>query len=340
MRGVLDLPDHLLPVQERISSALARVEEAFDRQLASDLAPVAELCAHVERYRGKMLRPVLAILCGEAASPEPDENPVADELIRLAAVCEMVHMATLVHDDVLDEAEVRRRGATINHLRGNEAAVILGDYLIAGAYALCASIGRTELDQRIARVSMDVCAGELLQLHHGDDWALDEATYFEIVGRKTGALIGVACELGALVGGADPRLASALFDAGVDLGVAFQIRDDLLDLTGLEAAVGKSVGKDLEKGKPTLPVIHHLASLEGSRRDEMLELLCRGAHPENDEARARVLEGVRATGSIEYAERIGAERVERARQTIGRLAPSSARELLDHLALAVLDRTY
>lgn len=339
MRGVLELPDHLLPAQERLSAALARVEEAFDRRLASDLPPVAELCAHVEQYRGKMLRPILTILCGMAASREGSDRPIGDDVVRLAAVCEMVHMATLVHDDVLDEADVRRGGATINHLRGNEAAVILGDYLIAGAYALCASIGRPELDLRIAAVSMDVCAGELLQLHHGDDWALGEATYFEIVARKTGALIGVACELGARVSGADDALASALFGAGADLGVAFQIRDDLLDLTGREASVGKSVGKDLEKGKPTLPIIHHLAACDPPARGRALDLLARCAHPENDEARAGVLDGVRRTGSIGYAERLGADRVARARGVIASLPASPAREMLDHLARAVMERT-
>ncbi len=342
MRGVIEIPDHLTPVQERIEDALVRVQRAFDAQLASELAPVGELCAHVERYRGKMLRPVLAILSGMAVSPggEADTDGIGADLIGLAAVCEMVHMATLVHDDVLDEADVRRRGATINHLRGNEAAVILGDYLIAGAYALCASIGRPELDLRIARVSMDVCAGELLQLSHGDDFSLDEPTYFEIVERKTGALIGVACELGASVCGASRVLASSLYDAGVDLGVAFQIRDDVLDLTGRESAVGKSVGKDLEKGKLTLPLIHHLASCAEGERAQALELLARCTHPENNEARARVLEGVRETGSVEYAQRAGAERVERARGVIAGLAPSGAREMLDRLALAVLHRSY
>ncbi len=334
MRGVLEVPEELLPIQARIEEALERVQVAFDAQLASELAPVAELCEHVERYRGKMLRPVLALLSGWAADPAREETGV--DLIRLAAVCEMVHMATLVHDDVLDEADVRRRGATINHLRGNEAAVILGDYLIAGAYALCASIGRPEVDLRIARVSMDVCAGELLQLSHGEDWSLDEPTYFQIVARKTGALIGVSCELGARVRGADAALGDRLYQAGVDLGVAFQIRDDVLDLAGREDTVGKSVGKDIEKGKLTLPVIHHLAACDAGRRAGVLALLERG----DDEARASLLAGVRETGSIEYAEGVGAERVERARAAIAGLASSPAREMLDRLASAVMDRSY
>lgn len=340
MRGVLDLPDHLAPIQGLVGASLERVERAFDEQLTSELVPVSELCAHVERYRGKMLRPILVILCGLAAGERSDEPEVSDDLVRLAAVCEMVHMATLVHDDVLDEAEVRRRGATLNHLRGNEAAVMLGDYLIAGAYHLCASIGRPEFDRRIARVSMDVCAGELLQLAHRQDRDLDERTYFEIVSRKTGALIGVACELGAALAGASPRTCESLFQAGVDLGVAFQVRDDLLDLTGRESVVGKSVGKDLEMAKLTLPIIHHLRSCDPVERTRSIDLLRRSEHPENVDAVAELRDRIAGTRSIDYANGVARDRVARARATIAALPESSARELLDMLASAVVDRSH
>ena len=346
MRGVLDVPDALVPIQSLVADALIRVERVFDDALASDLPPVDELCAHVERYRGKMLRPILVLLTALASSPDaPDaferaapEELVTEDLIRLAAVCEMVHMATLVQDVVVDDAELRRRGATLNHLRGNEAAVILGDYLIAGAYHLCASIGRPELDQRIARISMDLCAGELLQLHHRANVSLDEPTYFEIVRRKTGALIGVSCELGAVLAGASPQVAQTLRETGARLGVAFQIRDDLLDLLGDEQRVGKSVGKDLEKGKLTLPLLHHLGACDPMTRGRSLELITRGRVGLQDHERAELLESVTRTGSLDYAEGVARDLVEDSIRDLQALAPTPARALLLELSRAVVDR--
>lgn len=138
MRGVVDIPEELAAVQERIVGGLSRVESVFADRLSSDLLPVDAMCRHVERYRGKMLRPTLVMLCGMACGD--DAAGCGEQHAVAGAVCEMVHMATLVHDDVLDEAEVRRRGKTLNELRGNEAAVILGDYLIASAYALCVAV--------------------------------------------------------------------------------------------------------------------------------------------------------------------------------------------------------
>ncbi len=346
MRGVLDVPEALVPVQGLIADSLLSVEKVFDEHLAAELPPVDQLCAHVERYRGKMLRPILVLLGALSAAPESaglfeagrEGEIVSDELIRLAAVCEMVHMATLVHDDVLDDAELRRRGATLNHLKGNEAAVILGDYLIAGAYHLCATIGRSDLSERIGRVSMDLCAGELLQLHHRGDLSLDEPTYFEIVRRKTGTLIGVSCELGASLVNAPPETAGALYQTGMRLGVAFQIRDDLLDLTGDEQRVGKSVRKDLEKGKLTLPLVHHLGACEPMARGRALELIERGARGMSDAQERELLERLGETGSVEYAESRARALVSEAQGQIATLAPTPARSLLDALAQAVVDR--
>ncbi len=346
MRGVLDVPEALVPVQGLIADALVRVESVFDEHLRAELPPVDQLCAHVERYRGKMLRPILVLLGAISAAPEAPElfasgredELVTDELIRLAAVCEMVHMATLVHDDVLDDAELRRRGATLNHLRGNEAAVILGDYLIAGAYHLCATIGRLDLSERIGRVSMDLCAGELLQLHHRGDLSLDEPTYFEIVRRKTGTLIGVSCELGASLVNAPPETASALYQTGLRLGVAFQIRDDLLDLTGDEQRVGKSVRKDLEKGKLTLPLVHHLGACEPISRGRSLELIEGGAGGVSEADERELLGRLTETGSVTYTEATARALVNEAQQQIATLPPTPARALLDALAQAVVDR--
>jgi octaprenyl-diphosphate synthase len=225
---------------------------------------VNDLCRHVERYRGKMLRPTLVIVSGLAFTA--DGETLRHEHDIIAATVEMIHMATLVHDDVLDDAEIRRRGQTVNFLRGNETAVMLGDYLISNAFHLCSRAGDPALNLRLGEVTNTLCEGELVQLSRRHDLGLDANTYFEIVRRKTAVLVGASCELGTrLAGGSDAEVA-AMRAFGERLGVAFQIQDDLLDLLGDEATVGKSIGRDLEKGKLTLPMILHIASTSGAER--------------------------------------------------------------------------
>jgi octaprenyl-diphosphate synthase len=340
----LRIPDDLSAEQSAIAEGLTKVASRFDAQLHSDLPPVAKLVRHVEQYRGKMLRPTLALAAGMAAHPQVNSvEPaalIADAHITVAAVCEMVHMATLVHDDVLDEADTRRRGLTVNRLRGNEAAVILGDYLIAGAFYLCSTLSDQSTSLMVARTSLTLCAGELLQLHHREDFSLDEPTYFEIVARKTGDLIAAAAELGAKHSGAGEHVQRSLGEFGRKLGVAFQIQDDLLDLTGQASVVGKPVLQDLGKGKLTLPVIHHLrhASPEG-RGQSLLLLRELAANPDANRA-ASLRDAIDATGSIRHA-RLAAERlVNEARLLLTSLPESRPRRLLDIMAEAVVARQF
>jgi octaprenyl-diphosphate synthase len=339
MRGLPSFPPETDAAAAALQQGLVRVDQVFRNHLQSDLPPVSQLVEHVEHYRGKMLRPILALLSSMAASASerlPDEAPV------VGAVVEMVHMATLVHDDVLDEADVRRRGATINRLRGNEAAVILGDYLIASSFHLCSTLPSPRYALEVAAASSILCAGELLQLHHRDELSLDEPTYFEIVSRKTGELVAAACSLGALTGGANAELCAAMGRFGRTIGSAFQIQDDLLDLTGTEAIVGKSVRKDLEKGKLTLPVIHHLAAASPIQRGRSLLLIESAAkHPDRAEAAALdLLAAMKQTDSLAHARSVAQSMVTETRQELSRLAPSPAREMLDLMAQAVVARDF
>lgn len=333
-----ELAPQLAPVQAMLAEGLARVEQRFDAHLASDLLPVERLCSHIERYRGKMLRPSLVMLCGLACG----EEEISDDHVTLAAVCEMVQMATLVHDDVLDEAEIRRRGRTVNHLSGNEAAVILGDYLIAAAYHLSTTIDSLDAARLIGEVSMTLCGGELLQLHYRDDYSLDEPTYFAILERKTAALIGVSCRLGAMLAGADKTTQDGLETFGRRLGVAFQIQDDLMDLLGTEAVVGKSVGKDLEKGKLTLPVLLHLGMIRAEGRGAFLARL--GEAGRGEAGAREVAAGLRdelvASGAVEAAKAKAGALVEEARSQLAGLPESGARGMLDLMAAAVVRREF
>src|ERR1700753_2666486 len=170
-----------------IRPQLTAVERLFHEELTSKVSCVNTLVKHVSRFRGKMLRPCLVLLAGKAV------GQLSDAHITLATVVEMVHMATLVHDDVLDEAEWRRKGATINHLRGNEAAVLLGDYLISHSYHLCSTLDSQFAARLIARTTNQVCEGELLQIDNRNHFDLDEETYLKIINRKTAVLCGTCC---------------------------------------------------------------------------------------------------------------------------------------------------
>ena len=337
-------PEHAA-VTALLADGLGAVDERFDAQLRSDLPPVRALVEHVERYRGKMLRPTLTLLSGLAAATErggdgrprePRASDITPAHVTVGAVVEMIHVATLVHDDVLDDADTRRRSPTVNFLRGNETAVILGDYLISSAFHLCSQLATQDTALLIGAVTTRLCEGELLQLHHREDLSLDEPTYFEIVERKTAELVGAACELGAAWSGADADTRRRHRAFGVKLGVAFQLQDDLLDLTGQEAVVGKSVGKDLEKGKLTLPIIHHLRSADALQRGRTLRLLgAGGAHGADPGA---ILDALRATGSIEHARR----EAERLASEAASLMPGDnpAHALMRAACLAAVNRPY
>src|SRR3954464_11909908 len=214
----------LSQLTECIRPQLEAVEKLFHQELSSDLKCVNALVKHVSRFRGKMLRPMLVLLAGKAAGEVRDAHTV------LATVVEMVHMATLVHDDVLDEAELRRKGATINHLRGNEAAVLLGDYLISHSYHLCSSLDSQFASRAIARTTNQVCEGELLQIDNRNNLDLSEETYLQIIALKTAVLCSTCCVLGATFAGGTKEQVAALETYGRALGVAFQIQDDILDI--------------------------------------------------------------------------------------------------------------
>jgi octaprenyl-diphosphate synthase len=334
---------------EAIRAALARVTERFDRQLDSDIPAVAHLVRHVEHYRGKMLRPTLTLVAG-LATADPSTSSLrasvppslSESHITLAAVCEMIHMATLVHDDVLDDADTRRKGDTVNRLHGNETAVILGDYLIASAYHLCSQLHQPAIALRVAHVAMTLCSGELLQLSHRQDFSLDEPTYFEIIDRKTASLVALACHLGAHASGASEAVCHRLDRFGRAVGIAFQIQDDILDLTARAASLGKPVGKDLEKGKLTLPLIHHLANAAPTQRGDSLRLLEHASTTHSAEAQhanARLIARLDATNSLAHARAVAHEHVARARAELAPLPSSPAKDILLILADASIARS-
>lgn len=331
MGGPLTLPATAGTVGATVEAGLSRVEARFREQLETPIVPVAALCAHIERYRGKMLRPTLVILSGLAANPGLSEP--TEEQVTVAAVVEMIHMATLVHDDVLDEASIRRGGDTVNKREGNEAAIILGDYLLSKAFHLCSTLDTQATAMRVGEVTSIVCEGEMIQLSRRGDDSLSERDYFEIIRRKTAALIALACELGARHAGADHESAR-LASFGEKIGTAFQIQDDLLDLIGDEPVVGKSLGKDLEKGKLTLPLIHHLSQQDRAGRAAASARLRGGAD------RRLLAVDLARTGSIAYAKDAAKRLIAEAKGTLAGLDDTPARSALLSLADAVITRAF
>ncbi len=311
-----------------VQPQLEAVEKLFNEELKSSVSCVNSLVKHVSRFRGKMLRPILVLLAGKASGNLDDAHIV------LATVVEMVHMATLIHDDVLDEAELRRKGATINHLRGNEAAVLLGDYLISHSYHLCSSLDSQFASRIIGRTTNQVCEGELLQIHNRNNLDLTEETYLQIITCKTAVLCASCCLLGATFAGADAARVENLRQFGLCLGTAFQIQDDILDIVGDESTVGKTLGIDVLKGKLTLPIIHFLANAPQEHRILLRSLL--RSHDADKVERIRNL--ILPSRSVGYATSKAKALIIQAHEAIASLPDSPAKQILDTLADFVISR--
>ncbi|WP_337174704.1 polyprenyl synthetase family protein [Paludisphaera sp.] len=312
-----------------IQAGLAEAERIFQEELKSRQPFVQALVDHCGDYQGKRLRPALVLLTGGACGRIDDAHPV------LAAVVEMIHTATLVHDDVLDESLVRRHAATVNAEWGNEPAVMLGDYLFSHSYHLAASLDSTLACRWIGKATHEVCEGEMMQLHHRGNLDLDEATYTQIIAGKTAALTAVSCRLGAHHAGAEAAVVAEMEAYGYHVGMAFQIADDVLDIWGDERATGKSLGTDLEKQKLTLPIIRLLEIGEPAAVDEARRLL-QGARADS---RRRLQPLLEESGALDYAWSQARAHVERAVSALDIVPASPYKEVLAEMAEYVLRRS-
>lgn len=303
-----------------IASDIAEADRIFAEALAGYRSPVAPLIQHLRHYRGKRLRPALLLLTAKACGGVTPHHHI------LAAAVEMIHTATLVHDDVLDEATTRRHIPTFNAEWGNKVSILLGDMLFTQAFHITSRVDRRACEL-IGEATNRVCGGELKQVCHRGNWHLSEADYFDILDGKTAALTAVCGRLGAVYAGATEEVAEKLATYGRCVGLAFQIADDLLDLTGDEAKAGKTLGTDLEEGKLTLPLIHALQTLPQSAADELLELV-KSNRPDK---RRKVAEVLVRTGSIAYAKRTAEEFGRQARAAVAELPPSECKHILEQL---------
>jgi octaprenyl-diphosphate synthase len=310
-----------------IGGDLEEVERILGRSLRNRNVRVAQVVDHVRHYRGKRLRPVLLLLAARAC------GRVSAHHWTLGAVVEMIHTATLVHDDVLDGARVRRRVPTVNSLWGVQTSVLLGDYLFTHAFHLASTVDATAC-RLIGEATDRVCEGELSQVLHRGNLDLTEAEYFDVIDGKTAALTACCCRLGAYYAGASDTVVEALTRFGRCVGQAFQIADDLLDLVGDEKATGKSLGTDVEQGKLTLPLIHLLQSAPESLASRARDILQAPDYPRRELLQPCLLEA----GSLDYARGRALDLTEQARAELTCLPPSPCRSILESMTDKVVHR--
>lgn len=248
---------------ELVRPELRRVEAAIRAQVKAFDPTVEPYVSYVCDTSGKHIRPALAILVGGAT------GGVLPDHIKIGVILELIHMASLVHDDIIDGASTRRQLPTANAKWGSGLAVLLGDALFSHALMLATDFDDISICRRVGHAAREVCQGEIMQTQRRFDLTLSKADYFRIIGMKTGALFAAATGLAAAISGTDQETQDQFFDFGMKLGTAYQIYDDCLDLVGSEATVGKTLRTDLAKGKLTLPILNLLESANPSQRDKL-----------------------------------------------------------------------
>jgi len=305
-----------------IADELQRVDERIRARLDSDVALVRQVADHLVAGGGKRLRPALLLLAARALGYRGEAH------LELAAVVEFIHTATLLHDDVVDESGLRRGQPTANAEFGNAPAVLVGDFLYSRAFQMMVGLDSMRVMRVLADATNTIAEGEVLQLMNCHDPGVDERRYLEVVRRKTAKLFEAAARLGAVLAGAGPALEDGLADYGMHLGTAFQVIDDVLDYSGSEEEIGKSLGDDLAEGKPTLPLIRLMQSGSPAQR----ALVQRAIREGGREDFGPVLEAIRASDSLDYARAAAQREADTATRAISGLPPSAYRDSLLELA--------
>ncbi|MHC4759673.1 MAG: polyprenyl synthetase family protein [Planctomycetota bacterium] len=311
-----------------IDKELSDVKALLDEQITScpGKVGIGELLEYIGSYRGKMLRPALVLLSGAAC------GELTNEHIHVAAIIELIHNATLMHDDVIDEGKIRRGVPTVNSVWGNEASVLLGDFLLSKVFQMCSQLPPPMMEV-ISSGTMQLCEGELRQILQKRNWNLSESEYIDIIEDKSASLFSTACKLGALLTKADDRNIELLTSYGMNLGIAFQITDDLLDISGNENETGKTLGSDVNKDKPTLPLIHMLRTLDKDENAEIIERLDACQVNNHD-----ILQLLQKFGSLEYARAKAEEFAVQATDSLENLDESKFKEVLIKTTEFVLAR--
>ena len=317
-------------IREFIEADLRAVDEAIRARLDSDVPLIRQVADYIVGGGGKRLRPILLLLSAGAFGYRGRHHH------ELAAVIEFIHTATLLHDDVVDESDLRRGRATANALFGNAAAVLVGDFVYSRAFQMMVGVDNRRVLQVLADATNVIAEGEVMQLMNCGNPDIDERSYLEVIRCKTAKLFEAAARLGAILGAAPHHQEDAVAEYGMHLGTAFQLVDDVLDYSGEQAVIGKNVGDDLAEGKPTLPLIHVIRHGTPEQAAQVRHAIERGGR---DELSA-VIHAIRATGALDYARAQALAASRGARAALTPLPNSRQREYLLQLADFAVMRTY
>ena len=326
-------PAGLPQIQALAATDMAAVDTLIRTRLASDVVLINQVAEHIVSAGGKRLRPMLVVLAGQATAEAAGTG--ADHH-QLAAIIEFIHTSTLLHDDVVDESDLRRGRSTANAIWGNAASVLVGDFLYSRSFQLMVELDRMEVMQVLADTTNLIAEGEVLQLLHVRNPDTDEATYLRVIERKTAVLFAAGTQLGALASGADARTQQALYDYGMNLGYAFQIADDVLDYTADADDLGKNLGDDLAEGKATLPLIHAMANSDVATRERLRRVVQEG----DTAAMPEALAAIHASGGLEYSRRRALDYALAAEAALAGLPDSEALAALRGLARYAVERNH
>ena len=324
LRTALALPG----IQSLAQADMAAVDALIRARLASDVVLINQIADHIISAGGKRLRPMLVVLAGQACGPTtPDHH-------QLAAIIEFIHTSTLLHDDVVDESDLRRGRSTANALWGNAPSVLVGDFLYSRSFQLMVELDRMDVMRLLADTTNRIAEGEVLQLLHVHNPDTDEAAYLRVIERKTAVLFAAGTRLGAMASGVDEGIQRRLYDYGMALGYAFQIADDVLDYTADAEALGKNLGDDLAEGKATLPLIHAIRHSDTATAERLRAIVQEG----DAGAMPEVLAAIRATGGLDYSRERARHYAAMAGQALDSLPESDALAALRGLARYAVER--
>ena len=309
---------------------MAEVDRVVQERLRSDVLLINQLGLYIINSGGKRLRPLLVLLAARACGYAGPHH------VPLAAIIEFIHTATLLHDDVVDASDLRRGRDTANAIWGNEAAVLVGDFLYSRSFQMMVEIGSMRIMEIMAQTTNTIAEGEVMQLLNCHDPDTTEARYLEVIRSKTAKLFEAAARVGAVLGEQPSQIETAMADYGMHLGTAFQLIDDVLDYSADSTETGKNIGDDLAEGKPTLPLIH--AMREGT--PEQVELIRHAIEQGGRDSITAVQAAIESTGAIAYTAQSAREAADKATQALEGLPTSQYKDALYALAEFAVSRTH
>ncbi|MFK7795129.1 MAG: octaprenyl diphosphate synthase [Gammaproteobacteria bacterium] len=317
-------------IQALVAKDMDGVNASIRAQLHSDVVLIEQMGEYIVNSGGKRLRPVIAVLAARACGYQGEKHYLT------AAIIEFIHTATLLHDDVVDSSDLRRGKETANSIWGNEASVLVGDFIFSRAFEMMVQVGDMRVMDILSTTSNTIAEGEVLQLMNCNDPGTSEDQYMQVIKCKTAKLFGAAAQIGALLAGKTSKEEQALEDYGKHLGTAFQLIDDVLDYRADSETMGKNVGDDLAEGKPTLPIIHALKNASAEEARQLAKIIENG-----DRDSLQFVTGIiQQTKALEYTESVALQEADRAKQALAWLPESEYKTALTSLADFSVSRLY